>query len=139
MAAQPRGQHIKRGIFENLLKPNSAFLIFNLRRPDHNPTTCNFTVNQITLKQGQIPKPITMTTTINGLHSCRAGNEPQIGQVKTFLIINNPAREGKKAWTKIKAAPEDMGGTPFRILEAQPTDSPISTGISRSTLKLNRQ
>ncbi len=62
-----------------------------------------------------------MQTTINGLHSCKPGNEPVIGQVKTFVIIHNPPKNGKKAWIKIKAANEENGGTPHRILSAEPT------------------
>lgn len=62
-----------------------------------------------------------MTETINGLHSCKPGNEPQQGETKTFVVEHRPAKDGKKAWIKIKAAGADYGGSPYRILNAEPT------------------
>lgn len=61
------------------------------------------------------------TETITGLHRCQPKNEPEVGQVKTFLVIRNPARNGKKAWIAIKSAPEDKGGTPYKIVDIVPT------------------
>lgn len=61
------------------------------------------------------------TETINGLHKCQPKNEPQAGQVKTFQVIHNPAKNGKKAWIKIKSTSEDKGGTPYRIVSVEPT------------------
>lgn len=58
------------------------------------------------------------TETINGLHKCQPKNEPQTGQVKTFQVIHNPAKNGKKAWIKIKSASD---GTPYRIVSVEPT------------------
>ncbi len=62
-----------------------------------------------------------MTETINGLHRCQPKNEPQLGQVKTFLVIHNPAKQGKKPWIAIKSAAEDKGGTPYRIVSVEST------------------
>ena len=59
--------------------------------------------------------------TLNGLHSCKPGNEPVIGQIKTFTIEHRPARNGKKAWIKIKSSGEKFGGTPYRIVSTEPT------------------
>ena len=62
-----------------------------------------------------------VTETINGLHSCKPGNEPQVGQIKTFVIEHHAAKGGKKPWIKIKSAGEKFGGEPYRILSAEPT------------------
>jgi len=67
-------------------------------------------------------------TNMNGLHSCKPGNEPIVGQVKTFVVIHNPATENKKAWTKIKSASADQGGTPYRITSVTPTGFTDSYG-----------
>ncbi len=61
------------------------------------------------------------TETIVGLHRCQPKNEPQPGQVKTFLIIHNPAKQGKKPWIAIKSAAEDKGGTPYKVVSVTPT------------------
>jgi hypothetical protein len=62
-----------------------------------------------------------MTTTLNGLHSCKPGNEPIVGQVKTFLVEQRTSKNGKP-WLKIKSAGADNGGSPYRILNAEQTD-----------------
>lgn len=62
-----------------------------------------------------------MTETISGLHSCKPANVPVAGDIKTFVIEHRPAKNGKKAWIKIKSATPEYGGTPYRILEAKPT------------------
>ncbi len=61
------------------------------------------------------------TETINGLHRCQPKNEPQPGQVKTFLVIHNPAKQGKKPWISIKSAAEDKGGTPYKVVSVEST------------------
>ncbi len=60
-------------------------------------------------------------TTINGLHSCKPGNDPQIGQVKLFVIENRKGKSGKP-YIKIRSANAENGGTPHRILNAEKTD-----------------
>lgn len=65
---------------------------------------------------------------MNGLHSCKPGNEPQVGQVKNFVVISNPANGGKKAWTKIKSASADQGGKPYKITSVKPTGFTDSYG-----------
>ncbi len=61
------------------------------------------------------------TTTVNGLHSCKPGNDPIIGQVKLFVIEQRKGKSGKP-YIKIRSANEENGGTPHRILAAQKTD-----------------
>ncbi len=61
------------------------------------------------------------TTTINGLHSCKPGNDPAIGQVKLFVIENRKGKSGKP-YIKIRSANAENGGTPHRILQAEKTD-----------------
>ena len=61
------------------------------------------------------------TETINGLHSCKPGNEPQIGQVKLFVVQHMTSKKGKP-YLKIKSANAENGGTPYRILQAEKTD-----------------
>lgn len=61
------------------------------------------------------------TTTINGLHSCKPGNDPVIGQVKLFVIENRKGKSGKP-YIKIRSANAENGGTPHRILNAEKTD-----------------
>ncbi len=61
------------------------------------------------------------TETINGLHRCQPKNEPQVGQTKTFLVIHNPAKQGKKPWIAIKSAAEDKGGTPYKVVSVEST------------------
>src|SRR5437868_13875516 len=62
-----------------------------------------------------------MTETLNGLHSCKPGNDPIAGQVKTFTIDHRTSKTGKP-WLKIKSAPPDQGGQPYRIVSAEKTD-----------------
>lgn len=63
---------------------------------------------------------IMTTEIITGLHSCKPDNAPVIGEVKTFVIEQKVGKSGKP-YQKIKSAGTDYGGTPFRILEAEPT------------------
>ncbi len=68
---------------------------------------------------------ITMdTTTINGLHKCKAENTPIEGEVKNMVVLNMPARNGKKAWIKIKSEKPEKGGSPYRILGVDKLDWP---------------
>jgi hypothetical protein len=62
-----------------------------------------------------------MTETINGLHSCKPGNDPVVGQVKLFVIEHRKGKSGKP-YIKIRSANADNGGTPHRILNAEKTD-----------------
>ncbi len=61
------------------------------------------------------------TETINGLHSCKPGNDPQVGQIKTFVVQQLTGKSGKP-YLKIKSKSVEDGGTPHRILGAQKTD-----------------
>lgn len=65
---------------------------------------------------------------IEGLHTCKPGNEPMVGQVKTFVVIQNSATATKKAWTKIKSASPDAGGQPYKITAVKPTGHTDSYG-----------
>jgi hypothetical protein len=65
---------------------------------------------------------------MTGLHNCKPGNEPMVGQIKTFVVQQMPAANGKKAWTKIKSANAENGGTPYKILSAKPTGHTDSYG-----------
>ncbi len=56
------------------------------------------------------------TTTINGLHKCQPKNAPRQGEVKNMVVLNMPAKNGKKAWIKIKSEKPEKGGSPYRIL-----------------------
>ncbi len=81
-----------------------------------------------------------MSETLNGLHVCQPKNEPQVGQVKTFQVIHNPAKGDKKAWIKIKSASEDKGGTPFRIVSVTPTGwEPDAHGNTSFNLEIESQ
>ncbi len=60
-------------------------------------------------------------TTINGLHSCKPGNDPVVGQVKLFVIEHRKGKSGKP-YIKIRSANAENGGTPHRILGAEKTD-----------------
>ncbi|HZZ98530.1 MAG TPA: hypothetical protein VFG51_01225 [Candidatus Saccharimonadia bacterium] len=64
---------------------------------------------------------------IQGLHSCKPGNEPVIGETKTFTVEQKIGKSGK-AYLKIKSASGEHGGTPYRILEAAPTGFTDSHG-----------
>jgi len=61
------------------------------------------------------------TTTINGLHSCKPGNDPVVGQVKPFVIEQRTGKNNKP-YIKIRSANAENGGTPHRILGAEKTD-----------------
>ncbi len=61
-----------------------------------------------------------MTETINGLHSCKPGNDPVVGQVKLFVIEHRTGKNNKP-YIKIRSANAENGGTPHRILSAEPT------------------
>ncbi len=56
------------------------------------------------------------TTTINGLHKCKAKNTPVEGQVKNMVVEHKPPRGDKKAWIKISNKSPEDGGSPYRIL-----------------------
>ncbi len=62
-----------------------------------------------------------MNETINGLHSCKPGNDPVVGQVKLFVIEHRTGKNNKP-YIKIRSANADNGGTPHRILGAEKTD-----------------
>ncbi len=64
---------------------------------------------------------------IAGLLTVKPGNEPQEGDVKTFVIEQRTSKGGKP-WTKIKSAGADFGGTPYRIISAEKTDFVDSHG-----------
>jgi hypothetical protein len=64
---------------------------------------------------------------MNGLHSCKPGNEPVIGQVKTFMVEQRTGKSGK-AYTKITSKAADQGGQPYKILSARPTGHTDSYG-----------
>ncbi len=61
------------------------------------------------------------TETVSGLHSCKPGNDPVVGQVKLFVIENRKGKSGKP-YIKIRSANAENGGTPHRILNAEKTD-----------------
>lgn len=61
------------------------------------------------------------TETKTGLLSCKPGNEPTEGEVKTFVIEQRLSKKGKP-WLKIKSAGPDYGGQPYRIVSAEQTD-----------------
>ncbi len=65
-----------------------------------------------------------MTETINGLHKCQPKNAPEVGIVKNMIVQNMPAKQGKKAWIKIKSEKPEKGGSPYRILNAENLDWP---------------
>ncbi len=65
-----------------------------------------------------------MTETINGLHKCQPKNEPQQGEVKNMVVLNMPAKNGKKAWIKIKSEKPEKGGSPYRLLNVEKLDWP---------------
>ncbi len=75
---------------------------------------------------------------IAGLHSCKPGNEPQEGDVKTFVVENRTSAKGKP-WTKIKSAGADFGGTPYRIISAEKTDFVDSHGNLSFNLQIEAE
>jgi hypothetical protein len=64
------------------------------------------------------------TTTINGLHKCQPKNTPEAGTIKNMVVLNMPAKNGKKAWIKIKSEKPEKGGSPYRLLNVEPLDWP---------------
>jgi hypothetical protein len=64
---------------------------------------------------------------LNGLHSCKPGNEPVVGQVKTFVVQQMTGKSGKP-YTKIKSASVDAGGQPYTITKVSPTGHTDSYG-----------
>jgi len=64
---------------------------------------------------------------MTGLHSCKPGNEPVVGQVKTFIAEQRVGKSGK-AYTKIKGASVENGGQPYKIVSVDPTGFTDSYG-----------
>ncbi len=64
------------------------------------------------------------TITISGLHKCQPKNIPEQGETKNMVVVNMPAKDGKKAWISIKNKKPEDGGTPYRILDVVPLDWP---------------
>ena len=62
-----------------------------------------------------------MTETINGLHVCRPENEPTEGETKRFVVLNMPAKDGKKAWLKIRGPSREQPGSTYRVVTVTPT------------------
>ncbi len=63
-------------------------------------------------------------TTINGLHKCQPKNAPKAGIVKNMIVQNMPAKQGKRAWIKIKSEKPEKGGSPYRILGVEKLEWP---------------
>ncbi len=64
------------------------------------------------------------TETIAGLHKCQPKNAPEAGTIKNMVVLNMPAKQGKKAWIKIKSEKPEKGGSPYRILGVDKLDWP---------------
>ncbi len=64
------------------------------------------------------------TETIAGLHKCQPKNAPKQGETKNMVVLNMPAKNGKKAWISIKNKKPEEGGSPFRILNVEPLSWP---------------
>ncbi len=64
------------------------------------------------------------TETINGLHKCQPKNAPEAGTIKNMVVLNMPAKNGKKAWINIKNKKTEEGGSPYRILNVEALDWP---------------
>ncbi len=64
------------------------------------------------------------TETIAGLHKCQPKNAPEAGTIKNMVVLNMPAKNGKKAWISIKNKKPEEGGSPYRILNVEPLDWP---------------
>ena len=58
--------------------------------------------------------------TVTGLLSVKPGNEPEQGETRTFVVEQRTGKSGKP-YLKIKSAGPDYGGTPYRIISAEPT------------------
>jgi hypothetical protein len=50
---------------------------------------------------------------MNGLHVCKAGNAPQVGQVKSFVVTGD----------RIKSKPMDQGGQNYTITKVSQSDT----------------
>jgi hypothetical protein len=64
---------------------------------------------------------------MNGLHSCKVGNEPVVGHIKMFVVEQRTGKSGK-AYTKITSKKAEEGGQPYKILSAKPTGHTDSYG-----------
>jgi hypothetical protein len=64
---------------------------------------------------------------MNGLHSCKPGNEPVVGHIKMFVVEQRTGKSGK-AYTKITSKKAEEGGQPYKILSAKPTGHTDSYG-----------
>ncbi len=64
------------------------------------------------------------TETIAGLHKCQPKNAPEAGTIKNMVVLNMPAKNGKKAWIKITNKKPEEGGSPYRILNVEALDWP---------------
>ncbi len=64
------------------------------------------------------------TETIAGLHKCQPKNAPEAGTIKNMVVLNMPAKNGKKAWISIKNKKPEEGGSPYRVLNVEPLDWP---------------
>lgn len=62
--------------------------------------------------------------TVSGLHKCQPKNAPEAGTIKNMVVLNMPAKNGKKAWIKIKSEKPEKGGSPYRLLNVEPLDWP---------------
>lgn len=71
---------------------------------------------------------------IRGLHTCKPGNTPSVGQVKTFMLLS--MGEGDRTWTKIKSEKPDKGGRHYRILSVEKTDYSDAHGNVSFNLEL---
>lgn len=61
------------------------------------------------------------TETKTGLLSCKPGNEPIEGEIKTFVIEQRLSKKGKP-WLKIKYEKPEYGGRSYKIIGAEQTD-----------------
>ncbi len=61
------------------------------------------------------------TETVTGLLSVKPGNEPKVGETRTFVIEHRTSLKGKP-YIKIKGAGPDYGGERYKILSAERTD-----------------
>ncbi len=79
-----------------------------------------------------------MTETINGLHSCKPGNDPVVGQVKSFVVQHMTSKKGKP-YLKIKSVNAENGGTPYKIVSAEKTDFMDQHGNISFNLEIEAQ
>lgn len=57
-----------------------------------------------------------MSDTVSGLHTCKPGNAPSVGQVKSFMV------QDMGNYIKIRSVTPDKGGQYYKILSAAKTD-----------------